>query len=154
MRPRFFLATALALAGAPLAGATVRAQSPATAADTTTPKGPVLTLDQAISLALKNNPAHLQTVDNQGPAAAQLRSAYAGLLPSASARLSGSYQKQGVSPQFGTTLGAAADVVTSNYFLGVNYNLSASTFLQPKAAKAGVNAAREDIASSAQNVRN
>src|SRR5690242_11919598 len=96
MRPLLIAAATLCLVGAPLTATPACAQS----TDTThaAPQGPVLTLDQAVALALKNNPTHLQTVDKRSTAAAARLSAYGAFLPSVNASIGGAYQKAGVSP--------------------------------------------------------
>jgi len=151
MRPLLFAAATLCIVGAPVTATPARAQS----TDTTqaAPQGPVLTLDQAVALALKNNPTHLQTVDKRSTAAAARLSAYGAFLPNVNASIGGAYQKAGVSPFQGQNIGASADVLSSNYRIGVNYQLGANTFLQPRVASANVNAAEADIAGSAQTVR-
>ncbi|HEX6966125.1 MAG TPA: TolC family protein [Gemmatimonadaceae bacterium] len=151
MRPLLIAAATLGVIVAPMTAIPAHAQS----TDTTqsAPQGPVLTLDQAIALALKNNPAHLQVVSNRSAAGAAVRSAYGNLLPSASASLNGMYRKSGAQPFQGINLGAASDVVSSQYNISLNYSLSLSKILQPKMQSANLNAADADIANSAEGVR-
>lgn len=151
MRPLLLAAATLCAIAPALTPTSARAQS----TDTTqsAPQGPVLTLDQAISLALKNNPAHLQIVNNRSTAGAAVRTAYGELLPSLSASIGGMYRKSGAQPFQGLNLGATADVVSSNYGLNVNYRLSVGQFLQPSLASANANAAQADINGSAATVR-
>src|SRR5690242_18496405 len=151
MRPLLLAAATLCVIGSPMLASPARAQS----TDTTqsAPQGPVLTLDQAITLALKNNPTHLQTVNNRSTANAAVRTAYGQLLPSLSASLGGGYRKSGAQPFQGLNLGATADVVSSNYSLNVGYRLGVAQFLQPSLASANANAAQADINGSAANVR-
>src|SRR5918911_4390740 len=89
MRSTLLVATALCAAGAPLATGATGAQAPDTAS------GPVLTLDEAMALATKNNPDHLQVVNNRRVAGAELRSAYGAFLPRADASFQGEFRKQG-----------------------------------------------------------
>ncbi|HET7564196.1 MAG TPA: TolC family protein [Gemmatimonadaceae bacterium] len=151
MRPLLLAAATLCVIGSPMLAPPARAQS----TDTTqsAPQGPVLTLDQAITLALKNNPTHLQTVNNRSTANAAVRTAYGQLLPSLSASIGGGYRKSGAQPFQGLNLGATADVVSSNYSLNVGYRLGVAQFLQPSLASANANAAQADINGSAANVR-
>jgi outer membrane protein len=152
MRPLLLAAATLCLVGAPLTATTARAQTPDSAA-AATPRGPVLTLDQAIALAIKNNPAHLQVVEARKSASAAVRSAYGAFLPDVSASLSGAYRKSGESPFQGINIGATADRVSSSYDISLRYNLSADMFMRPGLASANSRAAQADIVGDAANVR-
>jgi outer membrane protein len=151
MRPLLYAAASLCLAGAPLTAVPAHAQ--VRDATATPANGPVLTLDQAIQLALKHNPDYLQVVNNRKTASAAVRSAYGAFLPEVSASLGGSYRKSGQTPFQGQFIGATADRVSSDYNIGVRYSLSMSKFLQPSLASANSNAVRADIAGSAEQVR-
>jgi outer membrane protein len=152
MRPLLLAAATLCLVGAPLTATAARAQTP----DSTTaaaPGGPVLTLDQAIALAIKNNPAHLQVVEARKNASAAVRSAYGAFLPEVNASLGGGYRKAGGQLFQGVSLGASSDVVSSSYGISLNYGLSLGMFLQPSLASANSRAAQADIVGDAANVR-
>ena len=124
----------------------------AQAVDTT--GGPELSLEQAISIATKNNPDHLQVVEARRTAAARKRSAYGALLPRADAQLQGLYLKQGNTLQTsGFAFGNGSDVTQSSYFLGLTYNLSTATFLNPKIESANVTAAEADVTNSVSTTR-
>lgn len=124
----------------------------AQAVDTT--GGPELSLEQAISIATKNNPDHLQIVEARRTAAAKRRSAYGALLPRADAQLQGLYLKQGNTLQSsGFAFGNGSNVKQSSYFLGLTYNVSTSTFLNPKIESANVTAAEADVTNSVATVR-
>ena len=86
MRILPFAALAL-VASAPLAGA----QSTTTRSSA----GSVLTLDEAISLARRNNPVFLSQSSNRRTADAAVRSARGALLPSADASFGTRYQQGG-----------------------------------------------------------
>jgi outer membrane protein len=126
----------------------VRAQ----AVDTT--GGPELSLDQAMAIAAKSNPDHLQIVEARRTAVAKRRSAYGALLPRADAQLQGLYLAQGNTlASNGFTFGNGSNSEQSSYFLGLTYNIGTSTFMNPKIESANVRAADADVVSSASTVR-
>jgi outer membrane protein len=113
-----------------------------------------LTLDQAVALALRNNPDYLQVVDQINPAAARVRSAYGAFIPTAGGSLSGGYLGQGgitVSGVPGITTGS--DQIQSSYTIGLNYSLSAATFLAPSLQQHNLNAARADVNGASATLR-
>jgi outer membrane protein len=114
---------------------------------------PVLSLSEAITLAIQHNPTHQQFITARRTAGAQLRSAYGALLPSASASLSAQYQQSGNIPISGVQFAVNSDIYQSAYFLGLSYRLSASTFLDPKIQKANVRAADADIVGSRETLK-
>ncbi len=124
----------------------------AQAVDTT--GGPELSLDQAMSIAQKNNPDHLQIVEARRTAIAKRRSAYGALLPRADAQLQGFYLAQGNNlASNGFTFGNGSNSEQSSYFIGLTYNVGTSTFLNPKIEQANVRAADADVTSSVSSVR-
>ena len=119
-----------------------------------TASGPTLALDEAIDLALKNNPDYLSTRDARRAASAGKRAAYGGFLPSADVQLQGSYRQSGGQPINGVTgFDVASDIYQSFFSLNLTYQLNANTFLNPKIQSSNVKAADADIAGSAQLVR-
>jgi outer membrane protein len=140
------------LSGATLAQA-VATPATATAPDTTPPRGPVLTMDEAIALALKNNPDYLSTVSARRSATADRRAAYGGYLPSVDASLQGMYQQQGSNTISGVAFDVNSDIYQSFYSINLGYNISANTFLNPRIQSANVRAADADIRGSAQLTR-
>ena len=112
-----------------------------------------LTLDEAISLARQNNPLYLQTANERRTADAQVRSAYGALLPSSSARFYSAYQQGGDIFVNGGSLAVGSDQLQSQYFLGLNYQLNASTLVQPRVARADRVAADADITGAAETLR-
>ncbi len=169
MRLTSFIAVALGAALLPVAAAPVLGQTADSAghADTTgrpaasptpgpradTASGPVLSLEEAIALALRNNPDHLITVDARRTASAQRRAAYAGFLPRADLNFQSQYRQSGAAPINGVNFSVGSDVYQSFYSLGLTYTLSANTFLNPRIQSANVRAADADITSSAQLTR-
>jgi outer membrane protein len=144
---RIPLLIAIALSGVMLSGRQVTAQEPAG-----TP-GPALTLDEAIQLAVRNNPEHRQVLNNARSAAAARRSAFGQLLPRADARFSSEYRKEGAAPINGVTFSTGSNVYQSSYWLGLTYDLSASTFLNPRLQTANERAVDADIRGSTETVR-
>src|SRR5690349_21495906 len=120
-------------------------QSPASSA--------TLTLDDAIALARQNNPLYLQTANERKSAEAQVRQAYAALLPSSNASFYSGYQQGGQIYVQGGSLAVGSDQLQSGYNLGLNYRISAGTLLQPRAAKANRVAAEADVNGAAETLR-
>lgn len=148
MRCSMFVAAALCAAWA----ATVSPALPAQSADTMS--GPILTLDEAVSLATQNNPTYLSVVNDRRNATAARKAAYGALLPRLDASLSGIYQQQGGQPINGVQFAVGSDVLQSFYNLGLTYTLSWATFVNPKVQSASVRAADADITGSLQTIRN
>lgn len=107
-----------------------------------------LTLDQALEIAAKNNPAYQQALLGRNRAQAQVRAAYGTLLPNADA--SGSLAFREGRPQNfgGISLGASSDIVSSNWNLSANSRLSWNTFNQIRRANAALDAADADVAAA------
>jgi len=143
MRCMSAVAIAVGIATVLLPFSSARAQ----AVDTT--GGPELSLEQARAIATKNNPDHLQIVEARRTAVAKRRSAYGALLPRADAQLQGLYLAQGNTlSSNGFTFGNGSNSEQSSYFLGLTYNIGASTFFNPKIESANVRAADADVVSS------
>lgn len=123
----------------------------AQATDSTT--APVLSLEQAVTLAVRHNPTHLSVVNDRSSATALRKAAYGQLLPSFEAQLSGLYTKAGEAPLNSVQFATTSSVYQSFYSLGLNYNLSLSTFVMPKRQNANVRAADADIVGSQINVQ-
>jgi len=118
-----------------------------------TSNGPVLSLEDAVSLAIQNNPDHLRTQTELGVASSAKRAAYGQFLPSVAADGTALYQQQGAQPQNGVPLVAPSDVYQSSWFLGLTYRLGYNTFVNPKLQSANVRVAEADISGSAQLTR-
>lgn len=131
---------------APLAGA----QSTTTTRSTS---GSVLTLDEAISLARRNNPVFLSQATNRRTADAAVRSARGALLPSADASFGTRYQQGGQQVFNGLSFSNSSDAVQSSYGLNLNYRVNTGTFVNPKAAVANRDAVEADITGSAEQLR-
>lgn len=147
MRPMMFVAAMLCAPLLALPLSAVRAQT----GDTTS--GPALTMDEAMRLAIQNNPSHLSVVDARRNATAAKRSAWGAMLPSANASFGTSYQQSGNIPLSGNLFNVGSDIYQSSYWLGLTYTLNAATFINPRMQSANVRAADADIAGSAETVR-
>ena len=126
----------------------VRAQS------TTAPSaGTPLTLDEAITLARRNNPVYLQQATNRRTAEASVRSARGALLPSADASFGTRYQQGGQQVFNGLSFSNSSDAIQSSYGLNLNYRVSSATFVSPKAALANRDAVEADINGQGEQLR-
>ena len=117
------------------------------------PTGPVLTLEESVQLALKNNPQHLQVRTNRARAGTSLKSARGAILPSVNSYFGGSYREGRQEQLAGQNFGAASDVISSSAGLSVNMFLSGSTFMGPKQSRANLDAAELDVTGSEQSIR-
>ncbi|HEX5829689.1 MAG TPA: TolC family protein [Gemmatimonadaceae bacterium] len=121
----------------------------------TAPAGPVanLSLDEALSLAGRNNPAFLQTANNDRVANAAVRSAYGAWLPSVSTSLGAGF-RQGRQQFFaGEAVGAATDQISSSYSLDAQASYSVATVLAPRQQRAQANAVDGDIRAARMALR-
>ena len=112
-----------------------------------------LTLDEAVSLARRNNPLFQQTINARRSADANVRSAYATLLPSVSAQMSGRYQVAGQQFVQGIALQQSANVMQSSYGIGLNYNISSDVLFAPRLFGAQRDAAEADVTGDAERLR-
>lgn len=140
---RLSLLAALALAAAPL-GAQAR---------DSVSVGPALSLEDALTLAGRNNPDLQQVQERRRTARAAQYSAYGALLPSADASLSGQYQQGGRQIYNGLTLGNNPNTLGSSYFVGVNYTLNAGSLIAPRVAAANRDAVEADISGAQSTLR-
>lgn len=113
--------------------------APAAAQDASLAGG--LSLEQAIALAERNNPAYLAARNDVDVAGWEVRSAYGDLLPSASFSSGISWQGAGEQRIGSLTLGQLGfhdqpSYYFSSYSLGLSYQLSGSTLLAPRRARA------------------
>ncbi|MEX1187403.1 MAG: TolC family protein [Gemmatimonadaceae bacterium] len=104
-----------------------------------------LTLSEALTLATRFNPTLRQVSNDIRSANAAVRAAYGAFLPSADASLSSEFQQGGRQIFSGASLGASSDAMQSSYRIGVNYRLSAATFINPSLQKASREGVEADI---------
>src|SRR3954462_2617332 len=133
-----------------LAGA-VQASAQTVPTDSTAPA--TLTLDQAIQLARRNNPALQQIQNNRIGARAAVRSAYGALLPAADASLSVQRQQGGQQIFSGTSPGDSSAVNQSNYQIGLSYRLNSATLITPSLQRANRDAVEADITGASETLR-
>ncbi|MEJ7809366.1 MAG: TolC family protein [Gemmatimonadaceae bacterium] len=143
---RFTSFTALALLIAAAAPDSASAQARDTLA------GPTLTLEEALTLAARNNPDYQQSRNARRSASAAVRSAYGDLLPSADAVFQGQFRQGGTQPINGVNF-STSDIRQSSYWLGLNYRISPATLLGPSVARANASAADADLAYTGEAVR-
>ena len=148
MRNLYCALAALAVAGAPLA-----AQTPVR--DTTVASGPtpVLSLDEAQTLARRNNPEYLRAANDRRVASAQLRTARSALIPNVDANVGGQYREGRQQLVNGVPFGAALDVVSSSYSISAQTLISPSTFITPKLQRANLEAVEADITNTGEQLR-
>ncbi len=108
-----------------------------------------LTLDDALSLARRNNPTYLSTANDEGPADWNVRESYGAFLPSLNTNISGQYLAPG-SPSFGIfdagDLGlAVTDYYFSGYGISATYSLQGSSLFRVASARADRKATRARI---------
>src|SRR5687768_3997318 len=147
MRP-LLCSLAVCLAAAPLA-----AQTPAPAAAPAAAPGPALTLDEALAIARRNNPAFLQTVEGRRRSSAAVRSAYGALLPNVSSSMTAGYREGRQQFFGGVGFGATGDIINSSYDVSANMRINQAALLAPRAQKASADATEADIVAGAQSLR-
>ena len=108
-----------------------------------------LTLQDAIELAQRSNPAFLSRSNDTQPADWGVREAYASFLPSVTAGGGAQYVAAG-NQRFGIFTGddigaGTTDYYLSDYFLRLNLDLSGRTFFQAKRARADRAAAHAGV---------
>lgn len=123
------------------------------AQDGAVPRGAPLTLDDAITLARRNNPAFLAQANDRIAADAAVRSARGAFLPSADASFGSRYQQGGQQVFNGLTFSNSSATVQSSYNLSLTYRINSATFVTPKAAGANRAAVEADITGSAEQLR-
>ncbi len=131
-------------------GAAVAAQQPPVSQRAAT-----LTLEEAISLARRNNPDFRAQANDEAEADWQVREAYAAFLPGFGLSNRFSYQARGTAQGFGAFtaedlgLGETPEIYTSSYFIGFSTNLSGATFFEPVRARANRKATEARIDAAA-----
>lgn len=111
-----------------------------------------LSLAEALNLARQNSPAYRQAVNDEDPAAAQVRAAYGQLLPNVSSSAGISYARAGRQTFANQIFSQGASTVSSNYNISMSLGLSYGTFLAPSQAKAQQRVTEENIASAGLNL--
>ena len=115
--------------------------------------GPVLTLQEAVDLAVRNNPTYLQSTTGRTRAGAAVRSAYGNLLPNVNTSFGSSYREGRQQFFAGQAFGSTSDVLSSSSDVSVNAQYSRQSFLGIKQQKANLEAAEADVTNAAAQLR-
>ncbi len=129
------------------------AQSPAVSTPAVAAQRATLTLDEAVTLARRNNPQHLSAMNNRRTADAAVRSAFGQLLPNADASFNAQRQQGGRQIFNGGSFGASSDVNQSSYQIGVGYRLNRASLVTPRLQRANRDAVEADITGSQEVLR-
>lgn len=127
--------------------------APSRAQDSTATRGVSLTLDEAITLARRNNPVFLSQANDRSAADAAVRSARGAFLPSADASFGSRYQQGGQQVFNGLSFSNQSSTMQSSYNLSLNYRINSATFVNPRAAAATRNAVEADITGATEQLR-
>ena len=122
--------------------------APQAVAQTTT-----LTLDQAVQLARRNNPAFQATVNSRRAADLNVKAAYAQLIPRLDAQASGRFTEGGQQFVNGIPISNSSDILQSNYGLGVSYTVNSAVLFAPKLYSAQRDAAEADVVGAQEIMR-
>jgi outer membrane protein len=113
-----------------------------------------LSLEEALRMAARNNPAFQMEANDQSPADWQVREAYGALLPTATASTSLGYQEAGVQRSGTVDLGAQnTDWYTSFYRLGFNWNMDGARLFGVQNARASSRATAAGIRAAEFNLQ-
>ncbi len=111
-----------------------------------------LSLTDAINLARQHSPAYLQTLNDEGPAAANVRSAYGALLPSISSSAGVRYSRSGRQTIANQIFSQGSSTIGSDYNISASLGLSYGKLLAPSQQKALQQVTEENIASAGVNL--
>lgn len=128
------------------------AAAPVPAQQQPAPAGPVLTLQQAVARARENNPDMQAQRNDTRATRAAIRNARADFLPSASASAGFGYTASGVQRFGSEVFGERPEYYSSNWNLGLSYDLSGAKLLQPRLARAQHAATESRIAGYEANL--
>ena len=109
--------------------------------------GPILALEEAVQLAVRNNPTYLTSLSQRARAGSQLRSAYGALLPNVSSSFRSSFSKGGPIVFDGQQIGTNPDQIGSSYSVSASLFYSGTNLLGPRVARAQLDAAEADVRS-------
>ncbi len=110
-----------------------------------------LSLAEAIRLARANSPTYRQTLNDEGPAAANVRAAYGGLLPSINSSAGIDYTRAG-SQTFANQVFQNSSQVGSSYSISASLGISYGQFLAPKESKALQRVTEENVTTAGLNL--
>jgi len=126
----------LARAAGLVALAAVVGVMPAAAQQQPAPTGPGLTMEQAVAAARENNPDMQATRNDATVSRAAVRAARADFLPSADVSAGFGYTAPGVQRFGSEVFGERPDYYSSNWNVGLSYQMSGAKLLQPRIARA------------------
>jgi outer membrane protein TolC len=112
-----------------------------------------LSLDDAVELAIRFNPAFRQFLNDRGPAKWGVRNAYGDFIPSLTASGGLGYSGSGSQTFAAQQFDQPSSTISTNYSLGLNWQLTGTTLLQPGLRKAQLNAAEASAEGSRVNLR-
>jgi outer membrane protein len=137
-------------------GAAAGISSPALAfAQTPSPaQGNVLTLNDALTLARRNNPTLQNSVNARRTAAANVRAANGAFLPNVNTSFGGGYREGRQTFFQGQGFGSTNDQLSTDASASANLNLSLGALNDRRAIKAEQSATESDIAAAELTVRN
>ncbi len=115
--------------------------------------GPILTVEEAVQLAIRNNPTHLRALSARSRQGAALRSAYGSLLPQVGSSFSTSFREGGTQIVEGQQFGASNDILSSSYSIGISASYSGASLMQPRVERANLTASEADVTNSAAATR-
>lgn len=113
----------------------------------------VLTLEEAVRLALRNSPTYLEAEAGQAQRAAALRSAYGAFLPSVGTSFGMSFREGRADLVQGVPFGAGSDVVSSSAAVSVGLTLSAGAFAQLRQSRADLAAGEFQVSTAGLDTR-
>ncbi|MBC7841347.1 MAG: TolC family protein [Gemmatimonadaceae bacterium] len=125
----------------------------AAGAQQATPVPASLSVDQAVELALANNPALRQSLNARRSAAAATRSARGQLLPNLSSSAGASWREGRQQVFNGVGFGANANTLGSSASVNASLNYGLDVFLQPKSSKIAEQATEAEADAASQQLR-
>jgi len=99
-----------------------------------------LSLADAVDLAIRFSPSYRSTLNDRAPAAWGVRNAYADFLPSFNVSGGVGYSGPGSQTFAAQTFSQGSSTLSSNYSLGLSWQFSGSTLMQPGLRKAQLKA--------------
>lgn len=125
----------IAIAAAALAAADVAAQQ----------APPTLSLEEALQLARRHNPAYLAQVNDEDVADWNVRAAYGAVIPTVGLSGDMTWRAGGQRRVEGVSIGDLPDQMSSGYGMGLQLSLDAGTFFEMTRARASRDATRAEI---------
>jgi outer membrane protein len=115
--------------------------------------GPVLTLEEAVQLAIRNNPTYLQSTTGRMRAGAAMRTAYGNLLPSLSTSFGSSYREGRAQFFAGQQFGSTSDLLSSSSDVSLSGQLSRQSLLSVKQQRANLDASEAEVTGAEATLR-